>query len=52
VFILDFAISLVFGSLYGGLVLGIALLAAVPDGVWQGMRWLWARRPGAPPLET
>jgi hypothetical protein len=39
-FVADWLTSLVFGSLYGALVTGIALLAAIPYGIWEGLRWL------------
>lgn len=37
---LDWAYGLLFGTGYGLLISGIALLAAVPYGAWQGLRWL------------
>jgi hypothetical protein len=43
---LDWLIDLLFGTLYGGVVTVIALLAAIPYGIWQGMKRLWAMRPG------
>jgi hypothetical protein len=47
-FVVDFFVSLLFGSLYGGLIMGLAMLAAIPYGIWQGVRRLWNRRPGGP----
>jgi hypothetical protein len=39
---LEWGIDLLFGSLYGGLVFVIALLAAIPYGIWQGIKRLAA----------
>ncbi len=47
-FIFDWLVELLFGTLYGGLVTAVALLAAIPYGLWQGCRRLWNRRPGGP----
>jgi hypothetical protein len=44
--ILDFLIDLVFGSLYGALVTFIALFAAIPYGIWQGLKRLRKHLPG------
>ncbi|WP_322819694.1 hypothetical protein [Tepidiforma sp.] len=38
--LVEFATDLVFGSLYGAVVAMIALVAAIPYGVWQGLRRL------------
>lgn len=47
-------LDLVLGSVYGLLVTGVALLAAIPYGIWRGLLWLRDRfpgrsRPGRPP---
>ncbi len=39
---LEWGIDLLFGSLYGGLIFFIALLAAIPYGIWQGIKRLAA----------
>lgn len=36
----DFAFEWLFGTLYGGLITFVALLAALPYGIWQGMKRL------------
>ncbi|MBI5948796.1 MAG: hypothetical protein HY875_11725 [Chloroflexi bacterium] len=45
-FVADWLVELLFGTLYGGVVMVIALLAAIPYGLWQGWKRLWSRRPG------
>lgn len=42
----DFAFEWLFGTLYGGLVMVAALLAALPYGIWQGLKRLGARIKG------
>jgi len=42
----DWLIQLLFGSLYGFLVTGIALFAAIPYGIWQGIKWVGAKLSG------
>ncbi|MCK9518224.1 MAG: hypothetical protein M0R74_04210 [Dehalococcoidia bacterium] len=32
--------ELLFGSLYGAVVMGLALVAAIPYGLWQGLKWI------------
>lgn len=39
---LDFAFEWLFGTLYGGIIMFAALLAAIPYGIWQGIRRLGA----------
>jgi hypothetical protein len=39
---LEFGLDLVFGTFYGGLIFFIALLAAIPYGIWQGIKRLAA----------
>jgi hypothetical protein len=43
---LDLLIDLVFGSLYGAVVTLAALFAAIPYGIWQGVRRLGKHIPG------
>ncbi|HML97487.1 MAG TPA: hypothetical protein PKD75_03350 [Tepidiformaceae bacterium] len=47
---LDLAFEWLFGTLYGGLIMFAALLAAIPYGIWQGIRRLgaWITRGGNP----
>ena len=33
-------LDLLFGSLYGGLLFALGALAAIPYGIWQGLKWL------------
>lgn len=40
--VLDFAFEWLFGTLYGGIIMFAALLAAIPYGIWQGIRRLGA----------
>ena len=47
-FIADWLTSLLFGTFYGAAVMGIALLAAIPYGAWQGIRWLGRKLSGGP----
>lgn len=42
----DLLFDFLFGTVYGGLITLIALLAAIPYGAWQGAKRLWAMRPG------
>lgn len=42
----DWAVEMVFGTLYGSAVMVIALAAAIPYGIWQGIRWLGRRLTG------
>lgn len=44
---LDWLIDLAFGSLYGALVTVIALVAAVPYGIWQGLKAIGRRLGGS-----
>ncbi|HMS58559.1 MAG TPA: hypothetical protein PKA49_06860 [Tepidiformaceae bacterium] len=44
--LLDWLVSLAFGTVYGGAVTLIALAAAIPYGAWQGIRWLTRKLPG------
>ena len=37
---LDFAFEWLFGTLYGGVIMLAALLAAIPYGIWQGIKRL------------
>lgn len=46
--IFEWLVQLLFGSLYGLLVTGIALLAAIPYGIWQGIKWLSTKITGGP----
>ncbi|MCL4240856.1 MAG: hypothetical protein KJ048_05835 [Dehalococcoidia bacterium] len=39
---LDFAFEWLFGTLYGGIIMFAALLAAIPYGIWQGIKRLGA----------
>jgi hypothetical protein len=39
---LEFGIDLLFGTLYGSLIFFVALLAAIPYGIWQGIKRLSA----------
>jgi hypothetical protein len=41
--VLDFAFEWLFGTLYGGIITFAALLAAIPYGIWQGIRRLGTR---------
>jgi hypothetical protein len=45
---LDFLVDILFFNLYGAAITVIALLAAVPYGIWQGLRWLKSRLVGGP----
>lgn len=45
-FAADWLVEILFGTLYGALVGLIALLAAIPYGIWQGIRRLGRRFPG------
>ena len=47
-FVADWLVELVFGTVYGGFVMAIALVVAIPYGLWQGWKRLWNRRPGGP----
>jgi hypothetical protein len=42
----DWVVQLLFGSLYGGIVLIIALAGAIPYGIWQGIKALRRKLPG------
>lgn len=42
----DWLTELLFGTLYGALVMGIALVAAIPYGIWQGLKWIGRRITG------
>ncbi|MCK6563863.1 MAG: hypothetical protein L6Q80_03815 [Dehalococcoidia bacterium] len=44
--LLGWGAGFVFGTLYGGLVFGIALVAAIPYGAWQGIKRLTRRNEG------
>ena len=44
--ILEWVVSLAFGGLYAGIVLAIAVIGAVPYGLWQGLKRVRARLPG------
>ncbi|MFN0096228.1 MAG: hypothetical protein ACKVVT_15815 [Dehalococcoidia bacterium] len=37
---LQFLIDVLFGTLYGSLLFAVAVLAAVPYGIWQGLKRL------------
>lgn len=39
-FAVDWLLQLAFGTLYGAGITLIALLAAIPYGLWQGAKWL------------
>ncbi|HQW51070.1 MAG TPA: hypothetical protein PL082_03345 [Tepidiformaceae bacterium] len=39
---LDFAFEWLFGTLYGGGIMLVTLLAAIPYGIWQGIKRLGA----------
>lgn len=39
---LEWGLDLLFGTLYGGAIFAIALLAAIPYGIWQGIKRLAA----------
>lgn len=39
---LEWGIDLLFGTLYGGAITAIALVAAIPYGIWQGIKRLAA----------
>lgn len=41
--VVDWAWDLLFGTTYTLLITAVALLAAIPYGVWQGLRWLGGR---------
>lgn len=43
--VLDFAFEWLFGTLYCGIIMFAALLAAIPYGIWQGIKRLgpWFR---------
>jgi hypothetical protein len=49
-FVVDWLVQAAFGTLYGGLIMVIALLAAIPYGAWQGIkrlgRWTTGGRNG------
>ncbi len=45
-FVGDILAELVFGSLYGALVTGVALVAAIPYGLWQAIKWVGQRVTG------
>lgn len=45
-FPVDWLLQLVFGTLYGAGITLIALLAAIPYGLWQGAKWLGQRLTG------
>lgn len=40
--VLEWGLDLLFGTFYGGLIFGVALLAAIPYGIWQGIKRLTA----------
>lgn len=48
----SWVVDVVFGAVYGWLplygfvVTGLAFLAAIPYGIWQGAKRMWATRPG------
>jgi hypothetical protein len=44
---LDPLVDILFFNLYGAAITAIALLAAIPYGAWQGLRWLRQRIGGA-----
>ncbi len=44
----DWLVQLLFGSLYGTLVLVIALAGAIPYGIWQGVKALGRKFQGGP----
>jgi hypothetical protein len=39
----DLLVDILFFNLYGAAITAIALLAAIPYGAWQGLRWLRQR---------
>ncbi len=39
-FVFDWLVSFAFGSLYASVVTLIPLVAAIPYGIWQGIKWL------------
>lgn len=39
-FVFDWLVSFAFGSFYASLVTLIPLVAAIPYGIWQGMKWI------------
>ncbi|MFN0147759.1 MAG: hypothetical protein ACKVT1_14725 [Dehalococcoidia bacterium] len=41
--ILDWLVSFAFGGLYGAVIIGIALIGALPYGAWQGVKRIRAR---------
>jgi len=43
---LDWLFNLAFTMAYGGFILVIALLAAIPYGIWQGIKRIGARFSG------
>ncbi|MCC7366066.1 MAG: hypothetical protein IT303_17000 [Dehalococcoidia bacterium] len=45
-FVFDWGVELLFGTLYGGLVTLIALFAAIPYGIWQGIKRVGRRLSG------
>ncbi len=44
--LLDWGVGLVFETLYGGIIFVIALVAAIPYGIWQGIKRLTRRNQG------
>ena len=42
----DWLVQLLFGSLYGSIVLVIALAGAIPYGIWQGVKALGRKLSG------
>jgi len=45
-FVGDLLADLFFGTLYGALITGVALVAAIPYGIWQGIKWVGRRLTG------
>jgi hypothetical protein len=46
---MEWVVDMLFGTLYGGLVMVAALLAALPYGIWQGLKRLGAWIKGGSP---
>lgn len=44
---LDILVDILFFNLYGAVITVLALLAAIPYGAWQGLRWLKERIGGS-----
>jgi hypothetical protein len=45
--VLDILVDILFFNLYGAVITVLALLAAIPYGAWQGLRWLKERIGGS-----